>query len=91
MAEIMKEEALAKAITSELNTFSFDYQAFCKAMSMEHRTLQQSFMRLVSEWIRYCADLKDWEIDGRNEASVALCRILKERMDQEGAGRLPFV
>ena len=42
---------LAKEIASSLNSFSFDTKGFCKEMMQEHRTLQQSFMRLIRDYI----------------------------------------
>ena len=36
---------LASITAYALNTFSFDSKGFVEAMTREHRTLQQSFMR----------------------------------------------
>ena len=85
------ESGLAKLCTRAVNSFSFNYKEFCKAMSLEHRTLQQSFTRLCIEWLRFCADLEDWQIDPRNEASVRVSKIVKKALEDAEVGSLPLV
>lgn len=85
------EAGLAKLCTRAVNSFSFRYKEFCKAMSLEHRTLQQSFTRLCIEWLRFCADLEDWQTDPRNEASVRASRIIKKALEDAEIGNLPLV
>ena len=85
------EAGLAKLCTRAVNSFSFKCRSFCKAMSLEHRTLQQSFTRLCIEWLRFCADLEDWQIDPRNEASVRVSRIVKDALEEAEIGNLPRV
>ena len=71
---------LAKNITSELNSFGFNYEAFFSQMNCEHRTLQQSFTRLCMRWFEHLASVEHF--DGRNEASVMLARkIMEENKD----------
>lgn len=82
---------LAEAVAVAVNSYGFDGKAFCSHMSNEHRTLQQSFTRLCIAWIRECAAFEDWQIDGRNEASVLACRKLTETLDANEIGRLPLV
>ena len=59
---------VASKIASFVNNFNCDEKEFIKQMSMEHRTLQQSFTRLVFKWIEFCAS-NDYHFDGRNEAT----------------------
>jgi len=85
------ESGLAKLCTRAVNSYSFNYKEFCKAMALEHKTLQQSFTRLCLAWIRHCAELEDWQIDGRNEFSVKVCRIIAKALDEEGIGGVPMI
>ena len=50
-----KNKENAQKVAEMLNSFTFDYEGFCKAMSNEHRTLQQSFTRLCIHWLCTCA------------------------------------
>lgn len=79
----MDAKELARATGDAINSFSFDYKDFCNEMQREHRTLQQSFTRLCFEWIKHCAEFKDYEFDGRNEASVMACKKLQEVIESE--------
>ena len=79
---------LAKEIASSLNSFGFDTKGFCKEMMQEHRTLQQSFMRLIRDYIEYVAEQPDYMFDGRNEASRDFA---KQVMDATIDGRLPMI
>ena len=65
----MNGKELAKEIGSSLNTYGFDTKGFCETVMNEHRTLQQSFMRLIRDYIKYVAEQPDYMFDGRNEAS----------------------
>jgi hypothetical protein len=68
---------LTQEITDFLNNFSYGTtsQLFNEAMSREHRTLQQNFMRLVCQYIEFCAS-EDYRTDGRNEQSKELAKTL---------------
>jgi len=63
---------LAGTVADTLNTTldNEEMEAFVRAMSCQHRTLQQNFTRLCSEWIKHLAGLSDTQYDARNEASV---------------------
>lgn len=87
----MTERELAKQTANSLNSFGFNYYEFCEEMGDEHRTLQQSFTRLCLEWMRYCSQYKDFEYDGRNEASVKLCREVCNVLEEKGLGGLPLI
>lgn len=64
----MEAKKLTNEITNFLNTYGDKSKDFNKAMSGEHRTLQQNFTRLCLGWIEHCAS-GDYYTDGRNEAS----------------------
>lgn len=59
---------LVQDITNYLNTFNSRDKEFCLSMSLEHRTLQQSFTRLCLQWVEYCAS-DEYATDARNEGS----------------------
>jgi len=71
---------LAGQITDYVNSFDRDKnrdfaKAFCKALSTEHRTLQQSTMRMIMELIEYMAS-DEYRTDGRNDESKRLAQDL---------------
>lgn len=85
------ERNLARTITDAVNG-SFNFNAFCEEMSLEHRTLQQNFMRdIVVPWINYAAseDYKKYCTDARNEATHELAKNLKEVLDHSNG--LPYI
>jgi hypothetical protein len=73
-----KEKELADKITNGLNSMMFDEKEFVKAMSNEHRTLQQKFTRLALTWIEHLAELDPRFSDARNEASLKTSKHLIE-------------
>lgn len=85
-----KNKENAQKVSEMLNCFSFDYEGFCKAMSNEHRTLQQSFTRLCVHWLCTCAS-DEYRYDGRNEASHEVAKALIESQDADFIGCLPFI
>jgi hypothetical protein len=71
-------ENLVTEMTDFVNTFNRERnQEFCKTMSREHRTLQQSFTRLCLEWMEYVAS-DDFRTDPRNMDSHKTCKLLME-------------
>lgn len=74
-------------VSTMLNSFGFDYKAFCMFMTGEHRTLQQSFTRLCVEWLKTCAS-DEYYFDGRNEASH---EVAKRMVQAGGEMNLPFI
>jgi len=48
-------KALVNQITNFVNSYTDDRKQFISMMSNEHRTLQQSFTRLVLEWLELVA------------------------------------
>jgi hypothetical protein len=63
---------LAGTVADTLNTTldNEEMEAFVRAMACQHRTLQQSFTRLCSVWIKHLSGLSDTQFDLRNAASV---------------------
>ena len=78
---------IVNEITDYVNSFSNKEQEFCKAMSVEHRTLQQSFTKLCLSWLEHCAS-DEYRTDGRNEQSQKIAKELldgfKEKQIKEG-------
>lgn len=71
-----KAKELAGQVTDYVNTFSRDANAqFAHELASEHRTLQQSTLRLFLETIEMMAG-DDYRTDGRNEASKATAKRL---------------
>lgn len=86
--EKIKEQV--NQVTDMLNSFSFDYEGFCKQMCREHRTLQQSFTRLCIHWLSTCAG-DNYQYDGRNEASHDIAKALIESQDADFIGNIPMI
>jgi hypothetical protein len=67
-------EELAETITDFVNNFSDDNRkAFIKALFNQHRTLQQSTIRLFLETIEAAAG-EEYRTDGRNENTKQICQ-----------------
>lgn len=79
-----KTEELVNEITNYLNTFNNRSGEFNKAMSTEHRTLQQSFTRLCLGWIEFVAS-DEYRTDPRNEDSKAVCMKMMNAFRREMA------
>lgn len=86
----------AKAV-KEVAAYSNTYgkkDDFIKAMSLEHRTTQQSFTRLCLLWIEHVAS-DGYRYDGRNEASHKVCKTITESHKKISGYRasemLPFI
>ena len=72
---------LAEVIGNTVNTYCTDYKAFCESMDNQHRTLQQSAMRLFMKWVEHCAS-DDYMTDGRNEQTKALAKEIVEKVEK---------
>ena len=82
-----KEIALAKVVedfSNAINNFSYNENAsaFFKAFSRQHRTLQQSMMRVMLAVIEKCAT-EDYRTDARNEDTKQVCINLVTAFDKE--------
>jgi hypothetical protein len=84
-----KAKQLAGQVTDYVNTFSNDRnkqfaQALAHALSREHRTLQQSTLRLMLETIEMMAG-EEYRVDGRNEGSKKVAQRLMTGFAKEVA------
>ena len=77
---ISREATLAHTIADALNTTGFNYNHFNEAMANEHRTLQQFFMKLLVNYIRFAAS-DAYHTDARNKASKELAIQLNCTLD----------
>jgi hypothetical protein len=75
-----KYNETVKNLSSALNSFSFNTKEFCMCMTREHKTLQQSFMRLCLAWIETCSS-EAYDYDGRNEQSHKLAKAIRILLD----------
>lgn len=80
----------AQKVSEMLSTMGFDYEGFCRAMTQEHRTLQQCFTRLCIYWLSTCAS-EEYRFDERNEASHEIAKALMTSQDADFIGNLPFI
>lgn len=80
----------AVKVSEMLNTFNFNNEEFCKAMTKEHRTIQQNFTRLCIHWLATCAS-DDYRYDGRNEASHRVSKALIESQDADFIYSIPYI
>ena len=85
-----RERKNVEIVADMLNDFSFNPEKFCEAMTMSHRTLQQSFTRLCIHWLCTCAD-DNYRYDGRNEASHRISKALIDSQDADFIGNIPFI
>ncbi len=77
---------IVDSLTNEINNFSYEKHVdnFFDAITHQHRTLQQSFWRMMIQVIKKYAELdKDGWYDLRNEASVKTCVKLKEWFEKD--------
>ena len=86
--EQLNGKDLAKQVAYSINNMNFDNKEFCEQMHMEHRTLQQNFMRLLFEYIRSTAEQEYY--DERNSASVMAARELLRVIETEHIS-LPYI
>lgn len=94
MTQSTNTQELVNEITNFVNSFTPDESAFIEAMSREHRTLQQSFTRLVLKWLEFVAS-DDYRYDDRNKASHiianTLIHLFKENRNATPSQHLPFI
>ena len=77
--KMMNSEAravnMAEKLVSFVNSYYVDYESFANYICNEHRTLQQSVMRLFVFTIGKMAEV---DTDERNEAAVELAKKITE-------------
>ena len=71
----------ANTIMGVLNNICFDYDTVARALSVQHRTLQQSFMRLAMKFVEAEAKAETW--DARNEATVQISKKIVDALGSE--------
>lgn len=76
-----KEIKVASQISDLLNNMSLSTEEIAKAMTMEHKTLQQTFTQLCIGWLKVCAS-DDYRHDGRNEFSHFIAKEIKIAYDK---------
>ncbi len=82
-----KTKEVVNDITDYVNTFS-RRDDFNEIMSMEHRTLQQSFTRLCLRWIEHVSK-EEYRTDGRNEQSKDICQKIVNDFKEKNGGYVP--
>ena len=85
---------LVGEITDFVNSYTADELQFVKQMSTEHRTLQQSFTRLVLKWLEYVAS-DQYRYDDRNSGAHVVARklitLFKSNEGHNPSQYLPFI
>lgn len=82
-----KGKELAQEMLDYVNAFGFDSDAFADVIIHGHKTLQQSFMRLIIKTIRKMATVTP---DDRNAQTVALAKKISEiAVKSPGPGHVP--
>ena len=66
-------EQLAKDVLAFVNAFGYDSETFAETICRDHKTLQQSVMRLFIVTIRKMAEVIP---DERNKATVELAKTI---------------
>ena len=69
---------LAEDLTEFVNVFGPDMKTFAETICSQHKTLQQSVMRLFIFTIEKMADVP---VDERNQATVELAKQIREIAD----------
>lgn len=86
-AELVSTKTALDGITRFVNNYGHSDELFAKLLMREHRTLQQSVMRLfmvcIEEWS------KQEHCDLRNEATIALSRKILSLLEEDRC--LPFL
>jgi hypothetical protein len=86
--ENSREYKAAKQLEYAMNDLGFKSERFAQALPYFHKTLEQTFFRTVKAGILAMAERDPRRIDGRNEASYEMCRMLAPMLQDT---RLPFI
>ncbi len=70
-----KAKQLAEDFGNFVNSYGHDTDAFIEAFSRQHRTLQQSMVRVMLATIEHVAS-DEYSTDGRNEQSKAVAQTI---------------
>ena len=87
MVQQEKASEIVNQITDYVNSLSHQ-EGFNEAMSIEHRTLQQSFTRLCLRWIEHVSN-SEYRTDGRNQQSKEVCQKIVNDFREKNGGYLP--
>lgn len=68
-------QEVAEAFGNFVNNYGCDPDAFIEGFCRQHRTLQQSIMRVMMQTIEHCAS-EDYHFDGRNQGTHDLAKKL---------------
>lgn len=74
----------ARDFMDAINEIGFDDKTFSRAVCAEHRTLQQSAVRLMIITILQMAEKEHYEVDLRNQGAVDLCKKIKVALEKDG-------
>ena len=89
LSKIRKEDKEnARILSGMVNNFSFSPEKVAWALTLEHRTLQQTITRFAVAWLKVCAS-EDYMYDGRNEDSHIVAK--KLMAGHEDDIYLPFI
>lgn len=84
-----KEFALATQVGNAINSYSFSPKVFAASIPYWHRTLQQTFWRVIVACIKVYAD-DSYAHDARNEASHLEAKEMAEYLKKHGRA-IPMV
>lgn len=90
-----KEETIkqvTKDISDMVNNMSFsqeEREQFAEEIMKDHRTLQQSTMRLFYTVIKAWAESDNY--DARNEATILACKEIVETLENKKRDTFPFI
>lgn len=71
-----KGKFIYNKVSNFVNNFNCDEKGFVDAVFTDHRTLQQSFFRLILRVVERFSNLESYQYDGRNESSVRKAKIM---------------
>jgi len=83
-----REYKAAKELEQALNDTRFNPERFAEALPYFHKTLEQTFFRVIKACIISMAKREPDRIDGRNRAAYEMCRMLAPMLEET---RLPFI
>lgn len=76
----MTGKEFAGVCSGFVNAYNADIEGFAKAMACEHRTLQQSFTRMIVEYLKLQAQERD---DARNQASIDFSKKVVKMLEKD--------
>ncbi|WP_455606359.1 hypothetical protein [Bacteroides sp.] len=86
--EKSREYKTAKELEQALNDMGFNPKRFAETLPYFHKTLEQTFFRVMKACITGMAKREPNHIDGRNRAAYEMCRMLAPMLEEI---RLPFI